>query len=216
MNASPPLHTALHARSLHAMAPELAGRVGMILDNLKALIAARFLKIPFLLPLLMPLWKRLNRIQRRLRRAMELHGLVRKPRTPSAAEPARARVRIEVTVPLPQPCLPRRFGWLIAALGWEAAGYASHLEHLLSEPDVAAMLAACPRARRVLRPVAHMLRFKLAEPTRPDPQDQIVEDPVPTTFLVSGDDRAIGNGLEAVVCKTACKTFQIPGVNSVQ
>ena len=193
MNASSLPHPSLHAAALHALAPEMAGRVGMILDNLKALIAARFLRIPFLLPLLMPLWKRLNRIQRRLRRAMELHGVVRKPRAVSlVARPTATRARVEVTVPL-----PRRFGWLIAALGWEAAGYASQLEHLLAQPDVAAVLAVCPRARRVLRPVAHMLRFTVAEPMAPAPVDTLPAGELPANFPVAGAHDVHCDGLDA-------------------
>ena len=194
MNASHSPHTSPHAPVLKVLAPEMARRVGMILDNLKALIAARFLRIPFLLPLLMPLWKRLNRIQRRLQRAMELHGVVRKAR---ARQPT--RMRDTAIAPLPQLQLPRRFGWLIAALGWEAAGYGSHLEHLLAQPDVAAMLAACPGARRVLRPVAHMLRFRMLEPVEPAPVAQAAARERPANFRQAGADNLAGDGLAAVV-----------------
>ena len=104
-------------------------------------------------------------------------------------------------VRLPQLHLPRRFGWLIAALGWEAAGYASHLEHLLSQPDVAAVLAACPRARRVLRPVAHMLRFKVVEPVEPLPADAIAMVEPAANFPVPNADTMFSDGRVAIVAK---------------
>ena len=147
--------SALHAPCLRELAPEMAGRVGMIMDKLKALIAARFLKIPLLLPLLMPLWTRLNRIQRRLKRAMELHGVMRRVRASQAGRSARVRDAAEVR-------LPQRFGWLVWALGWEAAAYAGHLEQLLAQPEIMEVLAACPGASRVLRPVARMLAIQVA------------------------------------------------------
>ncbi len=84
-----PALSAAHAP--HALAPELAARVGKIMDNLKALIARRFLKMPVFYPLIMPLWKRLNRIQRRLKRAMELHLAVPRARKSRAGQPRPAR-----------------------------------------------------------------------------------------------------------------------------
>ena len=146
--------------ALAALAPELAARVGKIMDDLKALIARRFLKMPLFYPLIMPLWKRLNRIARRLKRALELGG----------APPRAQKSRAGQTRPAPAKAavaLPQKFGWLIWALGWEAAGYAGHLEYLLQQPEVAAVMAACPRARRVLRPIARMLALRMLDPVKP-------------------------------------------------
>ena len=60
--------------------------------------------------------------------------------------------------------LPRKLGWLIALLGYEAAGYGSQLRHLLTQPGVAAALAACARSRRILRPIGRMLGFRVPNP----------------------------------------------------
>ena len=111
------------------------------MEDLKTLIATRFLRIPHLYPLLMPLWKRLSRIRRRFKRALELGSAPSRLHASRAGQPRPAWERTT-------PALPQKFGWLIWALGWQAAGYAGHLEHLLQQPDVAAIIAACPRARR--------------------------------------------------------------------
>lgn len=57
----------------------------------------------------------------------------------------------------PHAALPRRFGWLVAMGGNEAACYGSQLQALLADPEMAAFVAACPQARRVLRPVCRAL-----------------------------------------------------------
>jgi hypothetical protein len=53
--------------------------------------------------------------------------------------------------------LPRRFGWLVHLVGHEAAGRGSQLAHLLTEPEMAALVRDVPRARRILRPLCRML-----------------------------------------------------------
>ena len=68
------------------------------------------------------------------------------------------------------PALPRRFGWLVIAGKHQAAGYASQLQHLLAEPEMAALLDAAPQARRVLRPLCRALAIDLpwtVTPPRP-------------------------------------------------
>ena len=164
--------------ALHALAPELAARVGKIMDDLKALIARRFLKMP----LLYPLWKRLNRIARRLKRAMELHLAPARTGKSRAGQKRPAPATAAVA-------LPQKFGWLIWALGWEAAGYAGHLEYLLQQPEVAAVMATCPRARRVLRPIARMLALPMLDPLKAKPLPP-ANSAVPDTGDVSTDDQA--------------------------
>ena len=68
------------------------------------------------------------------------------------------------------PALPRKFGWLVIAGKHQAAGYASQLQHLLAEPEMAALLDAAPQARRVLRPLCRALAIDLpwtVTPPRP-------------------------------------------------
>ena len=57
--------------------------------------------------------------------------------------------------------MPRRFGWLVLAGKHQAAGYGSQLQHLLSTPEMAQMLAASVQARRVLRPLLRALAVEL-------------------------------------------------------
>lgn len=53
--------------------------------------------------------------------------------------------------------LPRRFGWLVHLVGYQAAGHASQLSHLLDDPDMVALVRDVPQARRILRPLCRML-----------------------------------------------------------
>ena len=53
--------------------------------------------------------------------------------------------------------LPSGRGWLVRALGYEAAGYGSQLAALLAEPELQALLLAAPAAGRILRPLCRML-----------------------------------------------------------
>ena len=53
--------------------------------------------------------------------------------------------------------LPGRFGWLVRAAAWQAAGYGSQLRHILGQPEMVALLLAAPQAARILQPVCRML-----------------------------------------------------------
>jgi hypothetical protein len=55
------------------------------------------------------------------------------------------------------PALPRRFGWLVKAGGYRAAGFGSQLQTVLNTPEMAALLAASPQAGRILRPLCRAL-----------------------------------------------------------
>jgi len=125
--------------------------------------------------LLILLWSRLQVVSRRLAvlaaRAAAGRALTRRhvaPLTPARREP-----------PAAWPRLPHKFAWLVRLVP-EAACYGSQLRHLLAEPEMAALLAASPQARRLLRPLCRMLavpppqavpRAKLPPPDRPDPSD---------------------------------------------
>jgi hypothetical protein len=58
------------------------------------------------------------------------------------------------------PRLPRGFGWLLRLTPETACG-ASQLQYFLSDPEVAALLAAAPRIARALRPLCRMLGVEL-------------------------------------------------------
>ena len=107
-------------------APDFAARLGVILAGLAALIARRFLRDPFRAPLIVPLWKRLTSATHRLDRAFARLAAGFSPR-PRVASPHPGG-------PHSKPAFPTRRGWLVAALGPEAAAYASQLTSLLAEP----------------------------------------------------------------------------------
>jgi hypothetical protein len=77
------------------------------------------------------------------------------PASPAEAWPAPPRLPA-----LPPPHrLPRGFGWLLR-LAPEAAAYGGQVEHLLADPEMAALLAAAPQAGRILRPLCRMLAIR--------------------------------------------------------
>ncbi|MBV8578782.1 MAG: hypothetical protein JOZ58_27575 [Acetobacteraceae bacterium] len=65
--------------------------------------------------------------------------------------------------------LPSKFGWLLR-FGWRAAGSRSQFEHWLQDPEAQALLAASPRARRIVRRLCHMLGIELPEVLRLPPR----------------------------------------------
>jgi len=53
--------------------------------------------------------------------------------------------------------LSGRFGWLVWAASYQAAGYGCQLRAILGQPEMVALLMAAPQAARILRPVCRML-----------------------------------------------------------
>jgi hypothetical protein len=143
----------------HSRAPDFAARLGVILAGLAALIARRFLRDPFHAALIVPLWTHLTRAARRLTRAFARLAAGLSPR-PRAAKPHAAG-------PHRRSALPTRRGWLVAALGSEAAAYASQIESLLAEPAAAEALARSLAARRTIAPIRRMLGIAAPRPRRP-------------------------------------------------
>jgi len=52
---------------------------------------------------------------------------------------------------------PGRFGWLVWAASYQAAGYGSQLRTILGQPEMVELLLAAPQAARILRPLCRML-----------------------------------------------------------
>jgi hypothetical protein len=150
-------------------APDFARRLGVILATLAALIARRFLHDPFRAALILPLWTHLTRAARRLNCAFArlATGRAPQPRRPHPSGPHR------------RPVLPTRRGWLAAALGPEAAAYASQIESLLAEPEAADALARSLAARRTLAPIRRMLGLAAPRPRRPRPRVRPQPPPAP-------------------------------------
>ena len=53
--------------------------------------------------------------------------------------------------------LPRRFGWLVHLVGYQAAGRGSQLAYLLADPQMVALVRDVPQAQRILAPLCRML-----------------------------------------------------------
>ena len=131
------------------VAPDLVQRLGWIVAGLAAVVARRFLRDPKFFALIIPLWSGLGRSGRRFGRVKVQPVAV--PAVVRAVMPRVARARV-VKVRLPS-----GRGWLVRALGYEAAGYGSQLAALLAEPELQALLLAAPAAGRILRPLCRML-----------------------------------------------------------
>ncbi|MBV8615961.1 MAG: hypothetical protein JOY66_19630 [Acetobacteraceae bacterium] len=56
--------------------------------------------------------------------------------------------------------LPSKCGWLLR-FGWQAAGSRCQFEHWLEDPEVKALVAASPQARRILRALCRMFGIPL-------------------------------------------------------
>ena len=136
---------------LRAKAPEIARRFTTIMASLVALIARAFLRNPRLLPLIVPLYNRLNRAARRFSTLMARVAANKypTPRTPTGEKRAGTRK--------PKPPIPTKHAWLILAIPYEAACFAGQLELLLAEHGVAELLAAVPTVQRILNPIRHAL-----------------------------------------------------------
>jgi hypothetical protein len=138
---------------LRAAAPSLAARMRGILAPLAALVAHAFLRHPTRAPLILALWRYLNRTAARFERLMAHIAAGRLPRTSRHGRSG----------PRPAP-LPRQPAWLIRDLGYRAGAYRSQLESLLAEPAVAQLLAITPAAARLLRPLCRMLAIPAPGP----------------------------------------------------
>lgn len=58
--------------------------------------------------------------------------------------------------------MPRRFAWLYPLVPADAACYAGYMRVVLAEPEMQALLAACPQAVRALGPLCRMLGIERA------------------------------------------------------
>ena len=123
-----------------------------ILRDLQAVIAAKAARERALTVLLVALWGRIARMGTRLERLVALWraGKSPKARAPrdGVARTRTASVRV---------AFPNGAGWLTRKLGYEVAAFGGQLQHLLTDAECAAFLAAVPQARRILRPLLRML-----------------------------------------------------------
>ncbi len=175
------------------LAADLARRLGVILAALAAVVARRFLRVPGRMGLIVPLWRWLTHAARRFERA------ALRPARP--ARPAGARRKVEAP-DLARPRLPGSRGWMVRELGWEAAGYASQLGHLLAEPEMQALMLASPAVARMLRPLCRVLGVDpmpaALQVAKPAPVPKAVR---PKRVRVAPSARAIDEALSVAGCE---------------
>jgi hypothetical protein len=157
------------------------GHLALIIEGLSGVMGARSAKdrsVPTTAALIFLAWTRLRRLCGRFEALMAKVGAGRlvapAARLRTQASPQRHRLPgLPQPLSPPQPHkLPRGFGWLLRLVP-ETAAYRGQVEYLLAKPDMAALLAASPQARRILRPLCHMLMIEpvpaLAIPRRRKP-----------------------------------------------
>jgi len=134
----------------------LATRFVLILRDLRAVVAAHMAGDPARVPLFTFLWTRLGRMSRRFETLFTQWqaGTLPSPCPSRAGQTRRPRA--------PSPRLPRGSTWVVAAIGYQAAGQAGALQYLLNDPQMPDFLAAVPQAGRLLRPLCHMLGITAA------------------------------------------------------
>ena len=123
-----------------------------VLSDLQAAIAVVAARERSLTVLLVAVWGRIGRIRTRLERLIALWraGMLPQPGAPRARPPGMPRSEKIISV------FPTAPAWLVVAVR-EAGALGAQLEHLLSQEECVAFLAAVPQARRLLRPLCRML-----------------------------------------------------------
>jgi len=155
---------ALLPETLRIAAGPIAAELRLILGGLAALLSLRLLRGPGRALYIRPLVNLIGRTLDRFTRLMDRLAAGR----PLPAPRIRAPSHRPETHPARRVApLPRRPGWLIAAIVNEAACYHSQLETLLARPEVQAILAAHPAALRVLAPIRRLLHIEPFNPARP-------------------------------------------------
>ena len=146
-----------------------AETLARIIDDLCKALAAQGIRGLMTTALLLLLWGRLRRTALRVRRlaARIAAGgpLIARQRRPEPPRPGR---------PSP-PRLPRGCAWVVRMVPGTAV-FGSQLQHLLTDPEMAA-LAATPPMRRLLRPLCQMLG--VTPPPIPKRPDIVPEQPQP-------------------------------------
>ncbi len=156
------------ATPLPPAALALADRLARLIDGLCKAVAARGPGAFLATPLLVLLWSRLKQASARILRVAARARAGKRPtpratpRYPAAHQPAQT----------PPRRLPHRAGWLLGPVP-DARAFASQLQYLLAQPDMAALLEAAPGIERLLRPLCRMLGVARPKPPpRSTPQSR--------------------------------------------
>ena len=165
------------APDLRAYALNFAARLAPMLRALALLAGYRFARNPILAPFLVPLQRHLHSA---IRRMTVLMAKLAEGQTPRQPRPTAQRLS-SARLSSPHQRLPAGTGWLLRALPSEAILFTTQIAALLAEPEIAALLATCRRARRILAPIQRALS---SEPRRREARRSLIpRHPVPTTGL---------------------------------
>jgi hypothetical protein len=130
----------------------LGDRISLTLDNLHRAVAARIAGGAMQAAMILLVCQRVRRTDR-LIRALLARFLAGRLRVVAVSRRGVGAGRTRVI----SPRLPRGFGWLLPMVPYQAAGFASQFRVSLAEPEMVALIAATPQARRVLGPLCRML-----------------------------------------------------------
>ncbi len=131
--------------------PAPADRFALLIEGLCRALAARSAGGALAGSLIILIWGRLSRMAVRFSRLAARCHAGRLPPRPVRRRPARSG---------PPPArLPKNFAWLVRLVP-QAAASAAQLQHLLADPEFAALAAAAPQAGRILRPLCRMLGIR--------------------------------------------------------
>ena len=145
-------------------AEALAERLDIILNGLLIVVAAHF---RVLAHFTLPAWTRISRARQRLARVLAWLANGTYPRL----RPNRPGAPPRKGGP-PAPYVPRGKLWLIAKIGYQAAGRGAQIQYLLDDPQTRAVLDAAPAhavaaIARALRPIARTLGITLPPQLQP-------------------------------------------------
>jgi hypothetical protein len=155
---------------------DLSDRFAAILEGLYQ-ATARTVRDPISGLLILLICGRLRRITRRFASlaARYAAGTLRPLRTP-ATEPRTAGPDPPPPRDPPRDPLPRGYAWLIRLVPG-AANFGTQLQYLLSQPEMAAMIAEVPQMSRLLRPLCRALAAHPTPPLPPNPQRTMLPRP---------------------------------------
>ncbi len=141
-------------------ASSVADRFALILEGLRRATAAAGGRNRSAAPIMLLIWTRLGRTAARFARLAARLGAGALPIVAAAPPDCGLRPvsrRRDPGAPSNgAPVLPRGFAWLLRQVP-EAAPFGSQLRHLLSDPEMQALIVAAPQFGRVLRPLCRML-----------------------------------------------------------
>ncbi len=140
---------------MHPTTP-LSENLARTVELLREKVGQYAVKFRALAPLILLVWNRICRLRNRFTRLMLLweRGQLPTPR-PRAKRPSKPR-------PKPELRLPTAEMWLVKLVPFTAENI-GHIEGLLNDADIKALVAAHPAAGRILRPWARMFGIPLPD-----------------------------------------------------